>query len=70
LSSWSVTINDYRGTISSKEGTQADRQDWEIVASAEPFKSSSGKTIDPSVLRLIYKEKGNESFQWYRNRSR
>ncbi|EJF48100.1 hypothetical protein YS9_3347 [Enterococcus sp. C1] len=58
LSSWSLTINDYRGTISLDEGGLADRRDWEIVASAEPFKSSSGKTIDPSVLRLIYKEEG------------
>lgn len=60
-SSWEIKVYDYRGTIGLEEGQKEDRRDWEIVASAERFKSSSGGELDSSVLTIVYRKKGIET---------
>lgn len=55
---WAIGLEDYRGTNESYDEDQddyfPDRQDWDMYATAAPFKDESGNDVSTSVLSVAY----------------
>ncbi|OJG51458.1 hypothetical protein RV06_GL001639 [Enterococcus haemoperoxidus] len=59
VSNWGICVEDYRGTYENEvQEIFADRNDWEITATAELFADSNGNKVPTDILSIAYLENG------------
>ena len=60
---YAITVADYRSTQLPSDGStdKPDRLNWEIIATASPFKDTAGKTIKLSTLAISFTSKSGQT---------
>ncbi|PCS05443.1 hypothetical protein RU86_GL000822 [Lactococcus piscium] len=60
---YAITVADYRSAQLPSDGTTAkpDRLNWDIIATASPFKDAAGKTIKLSTLAISFTNKSGQT---------